>query len=81
MKSVDIMECLVGAIEKVIYEEWKHEGFIGGFTSEKINADIDGKEYVICIKEVEENSHWSEVKETSRWPESVIARIDESNEE
>lgn len=60
MKSVDIMEAFVIAIEEKIYKEWRHEGFICGWTSEHINAEIDGKEYIIRLHEVKDGEHWSE---------------------
>lgn len=58
MKTIDIMECLVNNIEEKIIKEWKHEGFIGGFSSEHINFEIDGKEYVLHIREVKDEEHW-----------------------
>ena len=60
MKSVDIMEAFVSAIEEKIFQEWRHEGFIGGWSSEHINFEIDGKEYVLRIREMKEGEHWSE---------------------
>jgi hypothetical protein len=60
MKTVDIMEMLTNAIDKTIFRDWKHEGFIGGFTSEDINFEVDGKEYVLKIHEVKDGEHWSE---------------------
>lgn len=60
MKQVDIMEVLTNAIDKTIIGEWKHDGFIGGFTSEHINFEIDHKEYVLRIYEVNEGGHWSD---------------------
>lgn len=60
MKQVDIMEVFVNAIDKTIFNEWKHEGFIGGFTSEDINFEVDGQEYVLKIHEVHSGEHWSE---------------------
>lgn len=60
MKSVDIMEMLTNAIDKTIFGDWKHEGFIGGFTSEHINFEIDGREYVLKLSEVKDGEHWSE---------------------
>lgn len=60
MKTVDIMETLTSAIDETIFQKWKHEGFIGGFTSEHINFEIDGKEYVLQIEEVKDGEHWSE---------------------
>lgn len=63
MKTVDIMEMLTNAIQDTIFEKWKHEGFICGFSSEHINFEIDNKEYVLNIKEVADGHHWSETKE------------------
>lgn len=62
MKNVDIMESFVVAIEKVIFGSWKHEGFIGGWTSNTANFEIDGKEYVLTLFEVGEGKHFSEVQ-------------------
>ena len=61
MKQVDIMESVVNGIEKQIFDEWKHDGFIGGWTSEAINLEIDDKEYVIRLFEVGDGDHYSEV--------------------
>ena len=61
MKNVDIMESIVEAIEKVVLGSWKHEGFIGGWTSETANFEIDGKEYVLKLFEVSDKQHFSEV--------------------
>ena len=58
MKEVDIMETITTAIEDKSFEEWKHEGFIGGFTSEHIDFEIDGRQYVLLIKEVKDGEHW-----------------------
>ena len=60
MKTVDIMEMITNAIDKTIFQEWKHEGFIGGFTSEHIEFEVDGKEYVLKIQEVLDGEHWSD---------------------
>lgn len=60
MKQVDIMEALVNAIDEKIFKEWKHEGFIGGCSSEHIDVEIDGKEYVLRIDEVKDGEHWVE---------------------
>lgn len=60
MKTIDIMEMITNSIEKTILHDWKHEGFIGVFTSENINFEIDGKEYVLKINEVKNGEHWSE---------------------
>ena len=52
MKNCDIVETFVTAVEEVIFKQWRHEGFIGGFTSDKANFEIDGKEYDLVLKEV-----------------------------
>ena len=52
MQEVDIMECITNAIERAIFKEWKHEGFIGGFTSKDICVEIDRKSYILTIREV-----------------------------
>lgn len=53
MKTVDIVEMVSDAIEKKIIGEWKHEGGILSASSEHVDFEIDGKEYVIAIKELE----------------------------
>ena len=60
MKTVDIMEVLVTALEEKILGEWRHEGFNGGWSTNYANFAIDGKEYVIRIEEVEDGQHWSD---------------------
>lgn len=60
MKHVDIMEALIRAIEETIYEKWKHEGYICGWSSEYINCEIDNKEYLLKISEIEKGKVFSE---------------------
>lgn len=60
MKTVDIMETIVEAIEDQIIGNWRHEGFVGGWNSKLMNFEIDGKEYVLRISEVKEGEHWCE---------------------
>lgn len=60
MKTADIMETMVEAIESQIIGKWRHEGFIGGWNSEQINFEIDGKEYILRIIEVKDGEHWCE---------------------
>ena len=59
MKSCDIMECFVTAIEETIFKEWRHEGFIGGWSSDYVDFAVDGKEYVLKLREVADGEHWS----------------------
>lgn len=60
MKTVDIMEAVTVAIEEKIIKEWRHEGFIGSWSSDYVNFVIDGKQYVLVLAEVREGEHWSE---------------------
>lgn len=62
MKSCDVMETFVYAVENTIFNEWRHEGFIGGWTSNSANFVIDGKEYVLKLGVVHDGEHWSEVE-------------------
>ena len=61
MKKCDIMEAFVAAVENVISKEWRHEGFIGGWTSDGANFVVDNKEYFLKLKEVSDGEHCSEV--------------------
>lgn len=54
MKVVDITEAIVNSVEKKIFDEWKHEGYIDGFTFDKACVVIDGKRYQIAVQEVVE---------------------------
>ena len=55
MKQVVILECFIETMEKKIGDEWKHDVFISGYSSEHINFEIDGIEYVVNIGEVEKH--------------------------
>ena len=59
MKQGHIMDSLVEAITQKIFEEWKHEGFIFGFSTEHINFEVDDKEYVLLIREIQSGEDWS----------------------
>lgn len=60
MKNCDIMESFVTAIEETIFKQWRHEGFIGGWSSDYVDFVIDGKEYVLKLREVADGEHWSQ---------------------
>lgn len=60
MKSCDIMEAVAVSVEEKIFKEWRHEGFIGGFTSNYLNMEIDGEEYVLVLHKVPNGHHYSE---------------------
>lgn len=56
MKNTDIMEVFIASIEEKILKEWRHDGFIGGFTSDSGNFCIDGKEYVLKMIEIKDGN-------------------------
>lgn len=66
MKTVDIMETFVSAVEETIFKNWRHEGFIGGWSSEHANFEVDGTEYELSLQEVRDEEHWSKVTERNR---------------
>lgn len=61
MRNSDIMEVFIASIEEKILKEWRHDGYIGGFTSDSGNFEIDGIEYVLKLIEIKDGQHFSEV--------------------
>lgn len=51
MKIVDITETIANILERKLANEWKHEAFCDGFTSDTVHMVIDGKRYNIIVKE------------------------------
>lgn len=51
MKSVDIIEIISQTIEQKVIKEWKHEGYIDILHSDDVSVVIDGKRFIISIKE------------------------------
>jgi hypothetical protein len=64
MKNADIMEAFVSAIEDKIVKEWKHEGFIFGWSSEHIKFEIDGKEYAVYLEKLKEGQKIQNFRES-----------------
>ena len=60
MLKSDIIETIAGHIDRHIGGEWKHEVDLYGYSSRYLNFAIDGKEYVLVLREVEEGHHWTE---------------------
>ena len=54
MKQIDIAETIADGIEKSIFEQWKHEGYIDSWNSNVIKFEVDGKRYILRLWEVEE---------------------------
>lgn len=59
MKVEHITESVANAIEKQIYKEWKHEGVLLGMSSIHVNFEVDDKEYVLVVHEIEEGKDFS----------------------
>ena len=53
MQKVAIVEAIQNMVEEKIFKEWKHEGYINGCYSNGVAVNIDGKDYLIEIKESE----------------------------
>nr|DAE12270.1 MAG TPA: hypothetical protein [Siphoviridae sp. ctMgg26] len=62
MTRVNIMESIQNAICETIFEKWKHEGIICGWSSEHINFEIDGKEYILLLEEIQNDENFSQFK-------------------
>lgn len=43
MKINDITEAIVNSVENKLYNEWRREGYIDGYSAEKAYAVVDGK--------------------------------------
>lgn len=64
MREAYIMEAIVDSINQKIFDEWKHEGGIYGFSSNHINFYIDYKEYVLLIREIGKGENFSQMRIT-----------------
>ena len=53
MKKVDIMEAVEKGVESVLFKQWKHDGYMDGWNSEQVAFVVDGKRYVLEIKEAQ----------------------------
>lgn len=51
MENVDIMDAAQLGIESVLYKQWRHNGYIDGFNSAQIAFVVDGKRYVLELKQ------------------------------
>jgi len=54
MNELDIMDAVQQSIDKVILNEWRHVGYIDGFTSDSITFVIDGSKYVLKLSEAKQ---------------------------
>jgi hypothetical protein len=53
MEKVDIMDAVQQGIENILFKNWRHKGYIDGFNSTQVAFVVDGKRYVLDLKEVE----------------------------
>lgn len=60
MLKSDIIDVVASTIEQKIGGEWKHEVGILGCSSIHVNFEIDGKQYVLVLNEVEDGHDFSE---------------------
>lgn len=63
MRECDIMDAVQTAIDETIIKEWRHYGDLFGWSSEHVNFEIDGKEYVLVLREVKKGEHWEKYVE------------------
>lgn len=54
MKTVDIALEIQKAIENVIFDTWKHDGYVNAVYDDGVQVCIDGKSYTIVIEEDEQ---------------------------
>lgn len=62
MKIVDITEAIVNTLMVKLFDEWKHDGFCDGFTSDTAYMVVDGKRYCIKVKEMKEGEEFGKNK-------------------
>lgn len=63
MRECDIMDAVQMAIDNTIFKEWRHEGGLLGWSSGHVNFEIDGKEYVLVLREVKKGESWEQYLE------------------
>lgn len=51
MKQVDIMEAVDSSLQNILFKQWKHEGYMDGWNSQQVAFVVDGKRYILDIKE------------------------------
>jgi len=51
MSDVDIMDAVQLGVESMLFKQWRHEGYIDGFNSSQIRFTVDGKKYILELKE------------------------------
>lgn len=54
MKIIDIAEAIQNMVEEKILKDWKHEGYVDGLCVNGTQVCIDGKRYLIEIREVKD---------------------------
>lgn len=50
MKQTDIAEGVMIGIEQILYERWRHEGYIECWNSQQISFVVDGRHYLLQLE-------------------------------
>lgn len=62
MQIVDVTETIVNSLSSKLFDEWKHDGYCDGFTSDTAYMVVDGKRYCIKVKEMKEGEEFGKNK-------------------
>lgn len=53
MKQTDVAEGVTTGIEQILYERWRHEGYIECWNAQQISFTVDGRRYLLQLEEEE----------------------------
>ena len=59
MITANMIDAFIDGIESKIIREWRHDGGVYGCSSGHIDFVIDGKEYILLIREVKDEEIWA----------------------
>jgi hypothetical protein len=65
MNQVDIMDAVQQGVENILFKNWRHEGYIDFFTSNKIGFIVDKRKYELEIKEIDKEKECMDAYETA----------------
>lgn len=54
MQQIDVIEGIGIGIEEVLFGQWKHMGWLDKWDSEQIVFVVDGKRYILKLREDEQ---------------------------
>lgn len=76
MNNLDIIDGLSVGLENVLFKQWRHSGYIDLMHSDKIYFCVDGKYYIVELKEETKE----QFKNRHKSAEDYIKEYEESNE-